>query len=368
MPGPSFPDINDLLIPFAEPAAAGIDARLDPAPNSIYQQIKSARNAARSAERSSLFGEPSQEAADHWRTVLDLSPDFIAHTGKDLEVACWLTEALIRRDGFSGLRTACELLLGLIDQHWETLYPLPDEDGLETRVAPLAGLNGEGAEGVLIAPIRNTLITQGNSTGPFSYWEYHQALEAQRLPEEKARNERIRKLGFCLENIDQAIRETSTAFLVGLRDDIEACLANFRAISDRLDNLCGAADAPPARNILNILEECQAAILHLGQGRFPASTQAPADGAAPTDGAILPLADAPPITQPTVAGREQAFTQLKEIAEFFRTTEPHSPVSYLLEKAVKWGNMPLHELMSELIPDDSSLKHYGMLTGVKTDI
>src|SRR5690606_36453569 len=118
---------------------AGIDARLDPSPNSIYQQIKTARNAARSAERSSLFGEPSQEAADHWRTVFELSPDFIAHTGKDLEVACWLTEALVRRDGFRGLRTAFELLLGLIDQHWNTLYPLPDEDGLETRVAPLAG-------------------------------------------------------------------------------------------------------------------------------------------------------------------------------------------------------------------------------------
>src|SRR5690606_34620501 len=233
--------------------------------------------------RSSLFGEPSQEAADHWRTVFELSPDFIAHTGKDLEVACWLTEALVRRDGFRGLRTAFELLLGLIEQHWNTLYPLPDEDGLETRVAPLAGLNGEGAEGVLIAPIRNILITQGNATGPFTYWEYHQALEAQRLPEEKVRNERIRKLGFCLENIDQAIRETGTDFLVGLRDDIEACLVIFRTISDRLDELCGALEAPPTRNIMNILEECQTAVLHLGQGRFPAPIHAVAADTTPAD-------------------------------------------------------------------------------------
>lgn len=367
MPGHALPAINDLLVPIAEPAAAGIDARLDPAPNSLYQQIKSARNAARSAERSSLFGEPSQEAADHWRTVYELSPDFIAHTGKDLEVACWLTEALVRRDGFAGLRTAFQLLLGLIDQHWDGLYPLPDEDGLETRVAPLVGLNGEGAEGVLIAPIRNILITQGNAAGPFTYWEYHQALEAQRLPEEKVRTERIRKLGFSLENIDQAIRETSTEFLIGLRDDIATCIVVFRTISDRLDALCGALEAPPARNILNILEECQTAVLHLGQGRFPMPALA-MDATASPDDTQKQQPDSSELTRPNLAGREQAFAHLREIAEFFRTTEPHSPVSYLLEKAVKWGNMPLHELMSELIPDDGSLKHYGMLTGVKTDI
>ncbi len=368
MSGQTLPVINDLLAPIAEPAAAGIDARLDPAPNSLYQQIKSARNAARSCERSSLFGEPSQEAADHWRTVYELSPEFIAHTGKDLEVACWLTEALVRRDGFSGLRTAFQLLLGLIDQHWDSLYPLPDEDGLETRVAPLAGLNGEGAEGVLIAPIRNILITQGNAAGPFTYWEYQQALEAQRLPEEKVRTERIGKLGFCLDNIDQAIRETSTDFLIGLRDDIETCIAVFRTISDRLDTLCGALDAPPTRNILNILEECQAAVLHLGQGRLPSPAQTMDAGPLSSEDEPGPQPHPSKRSRPDLADREQAFAHLREIAEFFRTTEPHSPVSYLLEKAVKWGSMPLHELMSELIPDDGSLKHYGMLTGVKTDI
>ena len=31
------------------------------------------------------------------------------------------------------------------------------------------------------------------------------------------------------------------------------------------------------------------------------------------------------------------------VAHFFRRTEPHSPVAYLAEKAVKWGEMPLHD-------------------------
>ena len=41
--------------------------------------------------------------------------------------------------------------------------------------------------------------------------------------------------------------------------------------------------------------------------------------------------------------RDEAIRQLREVARFFRATEPHSPVAYLAEKAARWGEMPLHE-------------------------
>ncbi|MDD1783983.1 type VI secretion system ImpA family N-terminal domain-containing protein [Enterovibrio sp. ZSDZ35] len=52
--------------------------------------------------------------------------------------------------------------------------------------------------------------------------------------------------------------------------------------------------------------------------------------------------------------RDAAFKQLREIADYFRTSEPHSPVSFLLEKAIRWGYMPLPELMSELMTDSNT--------------
>ena len=42
---------------------------------------------------------------------------------------------------------------------------------------------------------------------------------------------------------------------------------------------------------------------------------------------------------------------LQEIAEYFRRTEPHSPLAYALEQAVRWGRTPLPKLLEELIPD-----------------
>jgi type VI secretion system protein ImpA len=62
--------------------------------------------------------------------------------------------------------------------------------------------------------------------------------------------------------------------------------------------------------------------------------------------------------------RDDAFRALLMVADFFQRTEPHSPVSYALRQAVRWGQMPLPELLTELIPDatvrDGLFRHVGI--------
>jgi len=348
---------------------AGADIREDPSPTSIYQNIKSARNAARAAERSSIHDGNSSEADEHWRTIINLAPDILANYAKDLEIACWYTEALLRNAGFQGLRDGFTIIHGLIENFWDNLYPMPDEDGMETRVACLAGLNGEGSEGVLIAPIRKTLITEGNSVGPYTFWEYQQALELQKLPDDKARNAKKDKLGFDLSSIETAVGESSEKFFVNVRDDLSESVGLYKKIGQLLDEHCGAYEAPPTRTIVEVLEECLGAINHLARHKFPVEEEETPEGDsdAPAAEGETAAAGAVQVSAAAINSREAAFRQISEIADFFRRTEPHSPVSYVLEKAVKWGNMPLTALIQELIPDSSSRNHYGELTGVVSD-
>jgi type VI secretion system ImpA family protein len=56
-----------------------------------------------------------------------------------------------------------------------------------------------------------------------------------------------------------------------------------------------------------------------------------------------------------VRSRQDALKRLADVAEFFRKTEPHSPVSYLVQRAVKWGNMPLDNWLQEVIKDENVL-------------
>ncbi len=360
--------LDTLLEPISDDNPVGYDIREDSSPTSAYYAIKDARNAARAAERNNMFDGDSSEADDQWRKILNLAPDILQNNAKDLEVASWYTEALIRRYGFQGLRDGFKLIQGLIDQYWDNLYPLPDEDGVETRVASLTGLNGEGAEGVLITPIRNVELTQGNEPGPFSFWKYSQALDVEKIIDEEAKADKAAKLGFSNEDVERAVSESSEIFFVDIRDDITTCMETYKEIGRVLDEYCGINDAPPTSNITNMLEDCLGAVNHIGKYKMPSedADEAAAEGdgeaaASGEGGAAVAQASGP------IKSRADAFKKLIEISEFFRKTEPHSPISYILERAVKWGDMPLDDLMRELIPDSSARDFYGSLTGVKTD-
>lgn len=371
MASPQIVDIDGLLEPISEDNPAGTDIREDASPASPFYTIKDARNAARTAERNSMFDGGSSEADDNWRKTQELAPDILKNHSKDLEIASWYTEALLRRYGYQGLRDGFTLIRRLVEEYWDNLFPMPDEDGLETRVAPLTGLNGEGAEGVLIAPIRNVPLTEGASVGPFNFWQYQQALDIQKIVDEEQRAERAAKNGFSLEDIDKAVAESSETFYVDLVHDLEHSIDEFTKISNLLDQHCGVHDAPPTSNILGVLRDCLGAVKHIAKHKLPVASDPDqaegeeADGAVAADGSASPAAAA--VARGPVKNRDDAFRQLREISEFFRKTEPHSPISYVLEKAVKWGNMNLAELVQELIPDSSSREYFGSLTGVKTD-
>ncbi len=62
--------------------------------------------------------------------------------------------------------------------------------------------------------------------------------------------------------------------------------------------------------------------------------------------------------------REQAIKQLQYVADFFRESEPHSPVSYSIEQIIRWCGMPLPELLAELISDGDAKRSYFRLVGI----
>ena len=66
-----------------------------------------------------------------------------------------------------------------------------------------------------------------------------------------------------------------------------------------------------------------------------------------------------------VRTREDAFRALLQVADYFKRTEPHSPVAYSLEQAVRWGRMPLPELLTELIPEQAAREQVFKVVGIK---
>jgi type VI secretion system protein ImpA len=65
-----------------------------------------------------------------------------------------------------------------------------------------------------------------------------------------------------------------------------------------------------------------------------------------------------------ISSRAQALQQLREVAGFFRRTEPHSPVAYLADKAALWGDMPLHAWLRAVLKDGGTLAQLEEILGV----
>ena len=112
----------------------GVDLRLDYTATSPYQRLRDARGAARAEERARDAEDGSEgPPADGWRDVLSVGQQALATQSKDLEIAAWMTEALVRMHGLPGLAAGARLIAGLCDTYWDAGFPQPDEDGLEVR-------------------------------------------------------------------------------------------------------------------------------------------------------------------------------------------------------------------------------------------
>jgi len=68
-----------------------------------------------------------------------------------------------------------------------------------------------------------------------------------------------------------------------------------------------------------------------------------------------------------IQSRRDALKRLAEIAEFFQKTEPHSPISYIVTRAVKWGNMPLDVWLQDVIKDENVLFNLRQMLGFNTN-
>ena len=368
MASPDTIDFDRLIAPISEASAAGENLRANASPSSPYYLLKDARKAARAKERSGAIEDGEvPDARTEWRPVLTQAESLLVEHSKDLEVVAWLVEALVRLHGFAGLRDGFRLARELVTRFWDSCYPTLNEDGVEERVAPLAGLNGQDAEGTLIVPIRNVTITEGRSVGPFASWHFQQAMALQQVADPAIREKRVQAGAVSMELIDKAGAETDPSFFRTRLEDLAQCREEFAKLSQLLDELCGLEQAPPSSNIRNELKACDEALRYVGRAALevPEGVEDVEPGAVAADvgGGEGPAGVTLPGGYPR--DREQAFKTLLQLADYFRRTEPHSPLSYTIEQAVRWGRMPLPDLLDEIIQEDGARQNLFRLAGIR---
>ncbi|HDY7775033.1 TPA: type VI secretion system protein TssA [Vibrio vulnificus] len=358
------------LLPISAEQPAGVDPRSDITPQSLYYRLKDQRMQARNIERNAIIEEePILNYANLWQVFLDEVPQALTSQTKDLEYVAWLIEALTRLDGFKGMAVGYELATYYLENYWADLYPMPDEDGLETRISPIIGLNGIDNEGTLIFPLSCIPMTEGLSEQPYAYWEYQQALDFERCDEDKKRAKRDQGVPE-LSDITQAVKSSSSQFYQRLIEDLNRAISSFERFSQALDSAC--EEVTPSSYISRKLDAIHSAIMHLASDKMikvskETNSDEPSHSASSYEGESDGRGQGEANFQLLAANmhsREQAIVQLQRVADFFRETEPHSPVSYTIEQVIRWCGMSLPELLAELISDGDAKKGYFRLVGI----
>jgi type VI secretion system protein ImpA len=347
------PSIEQLLIPVSVAEPCGEDI-------SFSAEVDAVARARQHDEAGLAQGEwaVALKEAD-WPFVAAQCALLIQSRSKDLKLAVWLAEAQARTLHFRGLADGFALLAGLCERYWERLHPLGEQGDYGQRVGNLAWLLAQTPRLVKDMPV--------SEVGCIAMIDFdrarQRAMRAER-PEPGAWGDSTASAaddGPTVADLDSQRRRNSEAFNARLLEDAEYCLSALRALEQIVDARLGV-DGP---SFAAAREALQHAIDFIGL-LAPAAETAGADGdlAAAWSG-VAPAGIAIRAGGPGGAPmtRAQALLQLRQIADFFRKTEPHSPVAYLADKAASWGDMPLHEWLHAVVKDPALAAQLDELLG-----
>ena len=337
---------DELLIPIPGENPGGIELRYDP----LYDKIKEARREDDDAPQGDW--QTARKTAD-WPLVIKLSKEAIARKSKDLQLGAWLTEAMLRREGIAGLQAGLELLDGLVEQFWDSLYPAIEDGDAEMRAAPLEWVGSR-----LEISVRTTAINRAGHT-------FLQYTAAQLIPTEDdaarddakaaAREEAIATGKVTPEAFESGFAVTPKEWYKALAADVESAIEALGRLDEHSRDRFGP-DAPSFGRLKGALEELQRAAGHLLRRKLQADPD-PAESIALDSAPSVSLADVAPSTAhgglvapaPSVGAArtiaadattgEDAAARVVAAARYLRQADPYNPASYLILRGFRWGEL-----------------------------
>jgi type VI secretion system protein ImpA len=176
-----------------------------------------------------------------------------------------------------------------------------------------------------------------------------------------------------LDQFMRALRETPKDELRATLQTVQACEQQLLAWQAQVDGRLGqqgpsfAAAKEALANAVHDIERLAREVGALTDASGDPATDATEGLRDDHDEGLDAPSATPGDRKGPLRSRAQALQQLRDVAAFFRRTEPHSPVAYLAEKAVKWGDMPLHEWLRKVVKDQGSMSHLHELLGIEPE-
>jgi type VI secretion system protein ImpA len=309
-----------------------------------------------------LQGKPETQFAaaeePDWKAVKKECLDLF-NRSKDLRVALRLALGLLKMDGLTGFRDGILVMKGLIERYWEPVHPRldPDDnnDPLE-RVNILASLTTPmgtyGDPFQFILRIRQAPLSDSSQFGAIRMVDLDRIASGAEAAEGAV----------TAAQAQGALRATPPENLSETYNAIVDCEVAVKEIDTLLTKAVGASNAVSFDSLASTLKDLQKAL-----APYVSASTVPADGSAPSGvsaaGGVQQTGGGGAGISGEIRSREDVTRVIDQICDFFKRTEPSSPVPLLLQRARRLVNLDFVELLNDLAPE--SLAQIKSIAGIR---
>lgn len=330
-------DIDSLVEKISEEVPQGVDVRTDTQTQSLYYDLKEIRHNLRQQEDEILLNEDQQAIMPSWQAVIEQTINLLSKHTKDLEIAAWLVEGLVREHAYQGLIVGCQLLKHLVDQYAEIIYPEADEDGDVSRLLAVAMLNGSQYPGTVTSAINLAPVIELTEHS-LTIWELYQlqGLSSEQLAEHPL----VKSFESVSQEQKSLIVETWQQSLIAITE-LDTALTNAYS-----------KQAPSLAQLTQAISGSLKMFKHILNTFYPDESSEPE------------ILTEKTIESDKAVGRQIAINAIKTALEYYQHTEPHSPILYLLQRSLRWSEQSLQQILSEIIVHEELEFDFARILGM----
>ncbi|MEO6740603.1 MAG: type VI secretion system protein TssA, partial [Chthoniobacteraceae bacterium] len=291
-----------------------------------------------------------------WKAISERCLELFQRS-KDLRVALRLTAALLKMEGLAGFRDGLLLLKGLLERYWDPVYPRLDPDdgndplervNILSSLATAAGTFGDPFK--ILARLRQAPLSDSPQLGRISLADVDRSVSGVATEGAPA---------ITASQVQGAFRSTPPEKLRAIYDAIVGVQITVKEIDDILTKAVGSSRAVAFDALIALLKEQQKTI-----APYAAPNESVETGGDAVEAAVEGQGESAGISG-SVRSRQDVIRVLEQICDFYRRTEPSSPVPLILQRARRLVDMDFMQLLTDLAPD--SVSQINVVAGIRPE-
>lgn len=310
----------------------------------------------REMQKAAVGRPPSQFESEgvlpDWRSVAKHARSLFERT-RDLRVAILWTRARLHLEGAATLPEGLRLISGLLERHWDSLHPIPDEGDAYARIN---ALNDACTQAGLLGDLRESQIINDRSIGELRGRDVELALgtlvpRSDETPPSRAQVEQM--LGAAVESTP------------ALRSMPVLALELTGRLQQLMRDQVGYATAPDLTPLADVLSGLRDVLPDSGDSVAAEDGDADTEVASSSGSAVVRRGGGRVGLSGAIESRADALRAIDMVCEYLERTEPTNPAQLLLRRARRLVNKNFVELVRELAPE--SLGEVARVMGISAE-